>query len=98
MKNGSLVYKKSTSFITRKIADDLILVPLANTTDKLESIFTLNPTAAYLWDQLNGTASLSAISKRLSDAFGIDLARAEKDTAVFIEKASKIRAIAKASR
>jgi hypothetical protein len=43
------VYKKSDSMVSRKIGDESILVPIRQNAGDLDSIYTLNDTAAYIW-------------------------------------------------
>ena len=48
------VYKKSDSIVSRRIADEFILVSIRQNVGDLESIYTLNETAARIWELIDG--------------------------------------------
>jgi len=44
------IYQKATNMVSHKIADEFILVPIRQNVGDLESIYTLNETAARIWE------------------------------------------------
>lgn len=63
------VPKKSGNVVFRKIEDEYVLVPMAASSDEVESIFNLNETGALIWEKIDGTRRLREIVDELADEF-----------------------------
>jgi len=48
------VYTQSPSIVTRKTGNEYVLVPIANNIADMNSVYTLNETGAFLWEQIDG--------------------------------------------
>ena len=68
------VYTKSDSIVFRKIADEFILVPIRQNVGDLESIYTLNETAARIWELIDGKIKVKEIKENLAriDEFALN--------------------------
>ncbi len=86
-------FKKNPSFISRKIADEYILVPINQKADEVSSIYTFNDTAARIWDLLDTAATLSEIRDLLVQEFEVDKSDAESDIVEFIEVLKNLGAV-----
>ena len=47
---GKMIYKKHGDIVSRKIMDEVILVPILKNVANMQSIFTLNETGAKIWE------------------------------------------------
>jgi hypothetical protein len=49
MSYPQVIYTKSPDIVFRRIADEVILVPIRRNTADLEKIYTLNASASFIW-------------------------------------------------
>ncbi|MEE9151897.1 MAG: PqqD family protein [Thermoplasmata archaeon] len=87
------VYKKSDSIVSRKIGDEFILVPIKQDVGDLESIYTLNETAARIWELIDGKIKVRDIKERIVQEFEITPTEAERDLIEHLQQLEGIRAI-----
>lgn len=87
------VYKKTDSIVSRKIADEFILVPIRQNVGDLESIYTLNETAARIWELIDGKISVREIRERIVEEFEVTSEEAEKDLVEHLQQLQGIKAI-----
>ncbi len=87
------VYKKSDSIVSRKIGDEFILVPIKQDVGDLESIYTLNETAARVWELIDGKIKVRDIKERIVQEFEITPTEAERDLIQHLQQLEGIRAI-----
>ena len=59
----------------------------------MNSVYTLNETGAFLWEQLDGKRNLGEIISLLTNEYDIDEVTAENDVAEFVEKMRKFLVI-----
>jgi len=87
------VYKKSDSIVSRKIADEFILVPIRQNVGDLESISTLNEVAARIWELIDGKMKVREIKDKIIEEFEVTPQQAEKDLVEYIKQLEKIEAV-----
>jgi len=87
------VYKKSDSIVSRKIADEFILVPIRQNVGDLESISTLNEVAARIWELIDGKIKVREIKDKIVEEFEVTPQRAQKDLIEYLNQLEKISAI-----
>ncbi|MBS1238273.1 MAG: Coenzyme synthesis protein (PqqD) [Deltaproteobacteria bacterium] len=87
------VFKKSDAMVFRKIGDEYILVPVRQGVGDLESIYTLNETAARIWELLDGTAKGAEIRDKMTQEFDVTPEEAEKDLVHHLKELASIQAI-----
>ncbi|MBU0694702.1 MAG: PqqD family protein [Candidatus Omnitrophica bacterium] len=81
---GTIVYKKNKNMVTRKIADETILLPIYRTSKEINCIYTLNKPASIVWDMIDGKTTIGEIKdKVLNNGFDLikDSAYRIKDSA-----------------
>ena len=83
------IVSHSVSIVTRKTGNEYILVPITNNIADMNSVYTLNETGAFIWDQIDGKRSVGEIISALTDEYEIDSANAEEDVFTFIDNMSK---------
>jgi len=72
-------------FVTRRIADETIIVPVANGVGDLDAIFTLNDVASHIWTAIEQPATVDAIVTDIVRTFDVPRDRAERDALDFLE-------------
>lgn len=77
---GQKVYAKNEAVISRKIAGEIILVPVRGKLADMRRIFTLNPVAEYIWDRIDGKKNLRDITENIVSEFDVDRNTSEHDT------------------
>jgi hypothetical protein len=87
------VYKRSDSIVFRRIGDECILVPIRQEVGDLENIYTLNDTAARIWELLDGTAKGIEIRDKIIEEFEVMPEEAEKDLVHHLRELANIKAI-----
>ncbi len=86
-------YQQAPSIVSRKIGEDVILVPIRQNMGDLESIFTLNESAALAWDAMDGQHSLAEIHQRILSEYKVSSAEAEKDLFELVDYLLEINAL-----
>ena len=69
---GTIVYKKNKNMVTRKIADETILLPIYKTSKEINCIYTLNKPASIVWDMIDGKTTIGEIKDKVLNN-GFDL-------------------------
>lgn len=87
------VFQKTEKIITRKVVGETILVPIAGNLADMQRIFGLNQVAEYIWERLDGHASLNDIYNSILNDFEIEPAQAKKDFFDFISELKTARLI-----
>jgi len=88
-------FKKEASMVSRKIADEVILVPIRQSVGDLESIYTLNEVAALIWELIDGEMKVREIKEKIIEEFEVTPEEAEKDMGEYLQQLQKINAIIK---
>ena len=86
-------YQKDPSIVSREIAGDVILVPIRRNMGDLESIYTLNKTAAVVWAQIDGSHTIGQIVDQIVLEFDVDPDQAKSDMFDLIKDLEQIDAI-----
>ncbi len=89
------VYKKSDSIVSRKIADEFLLVPIKQNVGDLESIYTLNEVATRVWELIDGKKKVKEIKDKIVEEFEVTPQEAEKDLASLVKQLLAVGAIKK---
>lgn len=55
----------------------------------MNSVYTLNETGAFIWEQIDGKKSVEDIITMLTEEYDIDKQKAESDVFTFIDDMSK---------
>ena len=73
------VYRHDENIVDRNIAGEVILVPIRNNVGDLESIYTLNETAARIWELLDGVRTLGEVRDAMVGEYEVGAGEAEAD-------------------
>ena len=93
MKTDAVRFRQSDEFIFRRIADEVILVPIRQRVGDLQSIYTLTPVAARIWESLDGATSAGAIARQLVEEYEVTVEQAGADLNEFLQSLREIGAI-----
>ncbi|MBU1367472.1 MAG: PqqD family protein [Candidatus Omnitrophica bacterium] len=74
---GTTVYKKNKNMVTRKIADETILLPIYRTSKEINCIYTLNKPASIVWDMIDGKTTIADIKDKVLNN-GFDLTKGKE--------------------
>jgi len=83
------VVSQSSSIVTRKTGKEYVLVPIANNIADMNSVYTLNETGAFLWEQIDGKKSVKDLIQALIAEYEIDKESATRDVLSFIEEMNR---------
>ncbi len=89
MKALSSVVSHSPSVVTRKTGNEYVLVPITNNIADMNSVYTLNETGAFIWEQIDGKKTIEEIIAALINEYEIDNETASTDVLLFIRDMSK---------
>jgi hypothetical protein len=93
MSAGSIRYQKDPAMVGREIVGEMILVPVRQNAGNLESIYTLNETAAFAWNLLDGQRTLAEISAEIAAEFEVSPEQAQADLLELVAQLLEINAI-----
>ena len=83
------ILSHSSSIVTRKTGNEYVLVPITNNIADMNSVYTLNETGAYIWEQIDGKRNVEEIITSLTEEYDIDKQNAVADVFTFIDTMSK---------
>jgi hypothetical protein len=90
--NSSNVYTKDPNMVTRKVAGEMILVPVRNVSEIL-NIITLNKVGARVWELIDGTLTIEQIRDAITTEYTVKPAQAEADILEFTTGLKQIGAL-----
>jgi hypothetical protein len=79
------ILSHSPSVVTRKTGNEYVLVPVTNNIADMTSVYTLNETGAFIWEQIDGKRSVIEIIAAVTKEYDIDNKIAEADVLSFID-------------
>ena len=82
------IYRARENLVTREIVGETIVVPISGKLADLGEVFTLNPTGAFIWQQLDGMTTLETICRQLSEEFEVDLPTSIEDVTELVTELS----------
>jgi hypothetical protein len=79
------IVRSSSSCVTRVIAGETLIVPIAGGVADLEAIYTLNAVGSRVWGLLESPVSTRQIAARIAAEFEVSAEAAVRDVAEFVE-------------
>ncbi len=67
--NENIVLKKNKDMVHRVIGGETILLPVYKSSEEINCIYTLNPAAAWVWNNIDGKKTLGFIKKKAQSEF-----------------------------
>jgi len=87
------VFAKNDQIVSRKIVDELILVPIRKDVADLEMLYTLNEVGARVYELIDGKRALGEIVNTIVNDFEVTEQEAESDVREFIKQLLEIESI-----
>ncbi len=87
------IYRRSDDFVFRRIEGETILVPIKGNVEDLDSIFSLNESAALAWQSLDGARDLKAVAGLITAEYDVPREQAEADLLAFVQEMKTIDAV-----
>ena len=81
------------SFVTRRIAGELILVPIQQQAGSVASIYPLNELARFIWELVDGEKRVRDIRDAIVDEFEVEPEEAETDLVEFLQRLEYVGAL-----
>lgn len=79
-------YARAEHIVSRRVAGESILVPLASRGADIQAIYDLNPVGAFIWEHLDGSRSGTDVVRLMTEAFEVETDRAAADYLAFVEQ------------
>jgi len=76
---------RNQEVVARQIQGELIIVPIRRGVGDLNSLYTLNPVGALLWDFMTEGHTLSEMVQRVCDEFEVTVSQAQRDIESFLD-------------
>jgi len=76
---------RDREFVTRQIADETIIVPVAGGVGDLNAIYTLNEVGSRIWQLIDGPTTVERIVEEICRQFDVSPAQAERDVVEFLD-------------
>ena len=86
-------FERRSTMVTRRVAGELILVPITSRMGEEAALYTLDEIAAFLWDRLDGTCTGRDLVAALESAYAVGKTEAAQDVRVFLEQLKAFEAI-----
>lgn len=80
------IFCRNERVVSRKIVDELILVPVRRNVAEMESIYTLNDVGARVYELIDGERTIRQICDVIVEEFEVSIEEAERDALEFLEK------------
>ena len=89
-------YQKDPNIVSRKIADEVILVPIKRKLADVNAMYLLrDDVSARIWELIDGKRPVGKIKEIITREFKVDSKQAEDDLIEFLEQLEKIGGIIK---
>lgn len=93
MMEDAAILKKNPDMVTRQIDKETMLVPVIKTSDDINCLYTLNETAAFVWNMIDGKRTVGDLKKEILKKFDTTPQNMEKKLENLIRDLKKIKAV-----
>jgi len=80
------IFENKSLFATRKVDNEMILVPVRNNIANMDEIYNLNELGCFIWAQIDAVNTKEIILNKIILEFDIDEKNANRDFDEFIKK------------
>jgi len=87
------IFARNEEVISRKIVDELILVPMRKNVADMETLYTLNEVGARVYELIDGKRALREIVNSIVNEFEVTEQQAESDVREFIAQLLEVESI-----
>jgi hypothetical protein len=75
-------FRHSEEVASRKILDEVLLVPIRTSSKQKLGVYTLNETASWLWEKMDGSVTCAQLVDAMTGRFEVDPGQARRDVEV----------------
>jgi hypothetical protein len=86
-------YSRNEQFVSRQIADEFLLIPVAHQLNGKNWLFVLNEVGARIWELIDGGRSVQQIEELLLEEFDTTPEKLEEDLLRLLNQLQKLGAI-----
>ena|SRR2546425_9336758 len=87
------IVQKDSSIVSRRIADEVILVPISRKVGEINCLYALSEVGGRVWDLIDGQRSLEGVRDAIVREFQVSETEAQDDLAVLIDQLMEIGAV-----
>ena len=80
------VISRAGNIVSRKTGTEYVLIPVTNNIADMNSVFTMNETGAFIWEEIDGKRSVGDLVKLLMEEYEVDYETAAADVSVLIDQ------------
>jgi len=88
--NLKTLQKIKSSFVTREVGQELVLVPLTGNVAQMNELFTMNETGKFIWENIDKDTTVDELAEKMVETFEVSFEIAKKDIVGFLEKISEM--------
>ncbi len=78
--------KRNSDFILREVAGTIVVVPVGTAAAAFSGMITMNPTGAFLWEQLETEQTVETLTDVLVANYEVTEEKAREDVVAFVER------------
>lgn len=78
-------FRKATALVSRRVADEIIIVPVRSNVGDLDFIYTLNQVGSLIWESIDGQMDIDQIARRVAEKYDVTPEAAENDVLEFLD-------------
>jgi len=82
----SSIPSHSPRVVFRRINEECLLIPLTDNIADMDSLYRLNETGVFIWEQIDGERDIRDITARMAEEFDVGPDEAEKDILEFLDQ------------
>ncbi len=92
----STLYAKDSDIVSRRVVDEVLLVPVRRTVGEIDCLYALNEVAARIWELIDGLTPLQAVRDAIVAEFDVSKSEAQQDLMLLVDQLTSIGAIREA--
>ena len=86
-------YQQNSSMVSRKVGNELVLVPIRQNVGDLQNIYTMNEVGVRIWEAIDDAHTLQEIILIISDEYDVKKNRLENDVVKFLNQLESVGAV-----
>lgn len=91
--NDSTILYKIENMVTREIEDETVLLPIYDTSEEIDCIYSLNKVASRVWEMIDGKSTIGEIKKKVLEEFESTPQEVEEKMENFLKDLLEIKAV-----
>lgn len=64
------VFRHTENIVTRKVMDEILLIPISGEMASMDNLYSLNETAAFVWQSIDSRRTLAEVVEMLEQQYG----------------------------